>query len=260
VTADWNPNLYLKFADERTRPARDLLAQVPIDKPETVYDLGCGPGNSTELLLARYPGAMLTGVDNSPAMLAKAAKACPAAAYVEADLSAWQPPGVPDLLYSNATFQWVPDHLSVLERLAATLKDGGALAVQMPDNLDEPSHALMRETAAAGPWAGKLSAASGARDILPAPRVYYGRLKPLFAKLDIWHTAYNHPLDGHAGIVSWLSSTGLKPFIDPLTAPERQDFIAAYTERLAKAYPLSYDGTVLLRFPRLFLVGTRARP
>lgn len=257
MTRDWNPALYLKFADERTRAARDLLAQVPLDAPRAVYDLGCGPGNSTELLVARYPDAAVTGVDNSPAMLEKAAKACPGASFEEADLARWTPDGAPDLLYSNATFQWVPDHVSVLARLAETLADGGALAVQMPDNLDEPSHALMRDTAANGPWAEKLANAAGARDLLPTPSVYYDRLKPHFTRIDIWHTAYNHPLDGHGGIVNWLSSTGLRPFLNPLTEAERDAFIAAYTERLAQAYPLACDGTVLLRFPRLFIVGQR---
>ena len=255
--SDWNPTLYLAFADERTRPARDLLAHVPLSSPGNVFDLGCGPGNSTELLVARYPDAAVTGLDNSPAMLERAAKTCPAARYVEADLAGWTPGTVPDLLFSNATFQWVPDHLSVLERLGATLAPGGVLAVQMPDNLDEPSHALMRETAAAGPWAGKLAHAAAARDQLPAANIYYDRLKPTFSRVDIWHTIYNHPMKGHAAIVEWLATTGLRPFLNPLEEDERAAFIAGYTERLAKAYPLCADGTVLLRFPRLFIVGQR---
>ena len=254
---DWNPLQYLAFADERTRAASDLLARVPPGRRRTVHDLGCGPGNSTGLLIARYPEAEVTGVDSSPAMLAKAAQACPSARFVQGDLARWVPPGPTDLLHSNAALHWVPDHLGVMARLAAMLAEGGVLAVQMPDNLDEPSHALMRETAAAGPWASRLANAAGVREPIAAPQGYYDRLKPLFSSLDIWHTHYNHALDGHAGIVAWFATTGLRPFLDPLEPDERKAFIADYTRRLAEAYPLSFDGRVLLRFPRLFIVGKR---
>lgn len=254
--SDWNPEKYLAFADERTRPARDLLAQVPLLAPEAVFDLGCGPGNSTALLVERFPAARVTGVDNSPAMLAAARKACPQAHYVEADLAAWTPPEA-ELLFSNATFQWLPDHLAVLEKLAAGARQGGVLAVQMPDNLNEPSHRLMQQAAQDGPWAEKLRGAAAARSVLPAPAVYWQRLKPHLQRLDIWHTIYNHPLSGVKGIVDWLTATGLRPYLDPLDRDERAAFLARYSSLLAEAYPVAEDGTVLLRFPRLFLVGVR---
>ncbi len=255
--ADWSPAQYLKFADERTRPARDLLAQVPLSSPAVVYDLGCGPGNSTALLVERFPQARVTGIDNSPAMLEQARKACPGASFALADLARWQPDDAPDLLFSNATFQWVPHHLEVVARLAAELKPGGAMAIQMPDNLAEPSHRLMAEAAEEGPWRLKLSQASAAREPLPAASAYYARLKPLFARLDIWHTIYNHPLNGTRGIVEWVKSTGLRPYLDPLAPEEDQAFLADYERRLGGAYPADADGTVLLRFPRLFIVGLR---
>jgi trans-aconitate 2-methyltransferase len=255
--ADWNPDTYLAFADERTRPSRDLLAQVPLASPRVIYDLGCGPGNSTALLAERFPDALITGIDNSPAMIDKARASCAGASFEHGDLTNWMPARNPDLLFSNAAFQWVPQHLDVIARLSGTLKQGGAFAVQMPDNLDEPSHRLMRDVAESGLWRGKLGKAAAVRDMLPLPTTYYARLKPLFRRLDIWHTIYNHPLDGTAGIVRWLSSTGLKPFIDPLDESERREFLAAYEARLGTAYPQQADGCVLLRFPRLFLVGVR---
>ena len=254
---DWNPAQYLTFADERTRPARDLLAHVPLVAARRVFDLGCGPGNSTGLLVRRYPQAQVTGIDNSPAMLEAARAGCRGAEFAFGDLSIWLPPETPDLLFSNATFQWVPHHLSVLERLAASLPESGVLAVQMPDNLGEPSHRLMQSAAEHGPWGHKLGGAAAARDPLPAVDTYYARLKPHFARLDIWHTIYNHPLDGVDGIIAWLDTTGLRPFLTPLSADERDSFLAVYRALLAKAYPLQADGKVLLRFPRLFIVGTR---
>ena len=252
--ADWSSTQYLKFADERTRAARDLLAQVPLKAPRLVYDLGCGPGNSTELLVARYPEARVIGLDSSPDMLAKARQSCPQAHFVEADLARWQPETEPDLLFANAVFQWVPDHLEVLGRLLATLPKGGVLALQMPDNLDEPSHAAMRATAAQGPWATKLEVPGRVREPLPSPAAYYAALKPQASRVDIWHTIYNHPLDGADGIVEWVKGTGLRPYIDPLDENERKAFLAQYRERIAKAYPAAADGKVLLRFPRLFIV------
>ena len=252
---DWSPTQYLKFADERTRAARDLLAQVPLASPSRVYDLGCGPGNSMALLAERWPAATITGIDNSPAMLAEARQALPDVGFENADLASWVPAEPCELLFSNATLQWVPDHMAVLARLAQSLKPGGVLAAQMPDNLGEPSHLLMAETAENGPWAEKLAGA--ARPPMPSPQVYYDRLKPRFARLDIWHTIYNHPLDGAGGIVAWVKSTGLRPFLDRLGEDERHTFLADYRRRIEAAYPPSTDGKILLRFPRLFIVGVR---
>ncbi len=253
--ADWSPADYLKFADERARPALDLLRQIPLAAPRLVYDLGCGPGNSTALLDGAYPQAEIIGIDNSPAMLAKARETLPQRMFIAANLANWVPDPSADLLFSNATFQWVPDHAQVVLRLLRGLKAGGVIALQMPDNLNEPSHQLMRETAADGPWAEKLRQAAAARDSLKAPYYYYNLLRPFCARLEIWHTIYNHPLEGAQGIMELVSSTGLRPFLDPLDAAERVAFVAAYRARIAEAYPLTIDGKALLRFPRLFIMA-----
>jgi trans-aconitate 2-methyltransferase len=255
--ASWSPRHYLKFEGERTRPARDLLAQVPVANPARVYDLGCGPGNSTALLAEAFPNAELIGVDNSEEMLAEARLRLPSCAFVRADLAHWQPEKKPDLLFSNATFQWLPEHPSVLARLAATLPAGGVLAVQMPDNLEEPSQRLIRDTAASGPWSRKLVNADRARAALLSPQGYYDLLKPLCAKVEVWHTIYNHPLQGATAIVDFMGSTALRPFLAPLDEKERAEFLDAYTTRIAKAYPTAPDGTTLFRFPRLFIVALR---
>lgn len=255
--ADWSASQYLKFEDERTRPARDLLAQSPLASARKVYDLGCGPGNSTELLIGRYPDAEVIGIDSSPHMLRQARERLPNCEFVQGDLRDWSPSADADLLYSNATFQWVPDHLTVLQRLLSGLKPGGVLAVQMPDNTNEPSHVWMREVANEPQWRGSIAPAALAREDLPSPEDYYDALRPLCARLDIWHTHYQHALAGPEAITEWFKGTALRPFIDPLTPEQRQAFLNAYTARIAAAYPPRYDGKVLLRFPRLFIVACR---
>ncbi len=167
--SDWSATQYLKFEDERTRPSRDLLAQVPLETPKRAIDLGCGPGNSTELLVERFPGAEVVGIDSSPDMLRQARARLPGCAFIEADLSTWMPDARADLLFANAVFQWVPDHPRGLARLLQAVPPAGVLAVQMPDNTHEPSISWMEKVAASGPWADVIAQASAARADLPRP-------------------------------------------------------------------------------------------
>jgi trans-aconitate 2-methyltransferase len=253
--ADWSAAQYLKFEDERTRPARDLVAQVPVPNARRVVDIGCGPGNSTELLVERWPQAEISGFDTSPDMIEKARKRLPNVRFELADAAGWKPEKPVDVIFANAVFQWLPEHPAVFQRLMGLLAPGGALAVQMPDNLGEPSHRLMREAAAEMPFAAKMAGA--ARDPLPAVAFYYDLLTPLADRVDIWHTHYNHPLANAEAIVEWLKSTGLKTFTDPLDEREKQAFLARYLDKIRQAYPPADNGKVLLRFPRLFIVAKR---
>jgi trans-aconitate 2-methyltransferase len=257
MAEDWSARQYLKFEDERTRPPRNLLAQIPLASPQRVVDLGCGPGNSTELLLARWPQAEVIGLDSSPDMLRQARERLPNCTFVAADLVTWQPEEGTDLLFANAVFQWVPEHPKVLRRLLEALPQGGVLAVQMPDNTSEPALVLMAEVASTGPWAAALASANAARNDLPTPAAYYDLLRPRCSHLDIWHTVYNHVMAGPDGVVEWFKGSALRPFLAPLAAEQRNDFAAAFTARIAQAYRPCHDGKVLLRFPRLFIVAVR---
>jgi trans-aconitate 2-methyltransferase len=255
----WSAAQYLKFEDERTRPARDLLAQVPADLPAgTVYDLGCGPGNSTELLVQRFPGRGVKGVDNAADMLKAARQRLPGVDFAECDLATWRPPAPAALLYANAVFQWLPDHVARLADLMEGLRPGGVLAVQMPDNLDEPSHRLMEESARTSPWQGAFAQGTPRRSRLPGPAGYVDALGPKAARVDVWHTVYNHPMADARAIVEWVKATGLRPYLDRVPEEHREAFLADYEGRIAAGYPPLADGRLLLRFPRLFIIAVKA--
>jgi trans-aconitate 2-methyltransferase len=254
---DWNARQYLKFEDERTRPPRDLLAQVPLERPRRAVDLGCGPGNSTELLLERFPQAEIVGLDSSPDMLRKARERLPQCILIEADIASWTPTEHTDLIFANAVFQWVPDHQEVMRWLLQSLPAGGVLAAQMPDNTGEPALVLQRKVAASGPWASDPRIEAAARGELPAPETYYDLLRPVCSHIDIWHSVYNHVMAAPKAIVEWFKGSSLQPFLSALDAPAQEKFLAAYTEEIVAAYQPRFDGKVLLRFPRLFIVAVR---
>lgn len=255
--ADWNAGQYLKFEDERTRPATDLLRRVPLAEAERCVDLGCGPGNSTALLAERFPAARITGLDSSAAMIAAARERLPDVDFHHVDLQAWEPSERFDLIFANAVLQWLPDHAALLPRLVSFLKIGGVVAVQMPNNLDEPAHRLMAQIAKTGPWAGALSSTSTARSAIGSFEDHCACLQRAGCSVAIWQATYVHALDGPAAIVEWFRSTGLKPYLDPLSDEERADYLALYEAAIAEAYPAQGDGKVLLRFPRLFFVAQR---
>jgi trans-aconitate 2-methyltransferase len=173
------------------------------------------------------------------------------------DIATWQPDERYDLIFANAVLQWLPDHPSLLARLVSFLDTGGCLAVQMPNNLNEPSHRLMEKVSREGPWAGKLASASQAREEIGSFEDYYSWLQRTGCSVDIWQTSYVHPLADAGAITEWFKSTGLKPYLDPLSPTEQSEYLDRYRAEIEKAYPAQQDGKVLLRFPRLFFVAQR---
>ncbi|MEE1946627.1 trans-aconitate 2-methyltransferase [Pedobacter sp. KR3-3] len=253
----WSAQQYSKFEAERNRPIFDLLAPIPTTSVRQAADIGCGPGNSTELLLNKFPMAKVIGMDSSENMIEVARKRLPQVQFELADIANWSNEGPFDVLLANAALQWVPDHATLFPKLINKLAKGGTLAVQMPDNFEEPAHRLMREMAKNGPWVEKLAHAHQRIDRQSA-EWYYSTLRHQTSRLDIWRTVYYHPLQGGArAIVEWFKGTGLRPFLQPLNEAEQQDFLAQYEEALSKAYSIYPDGTVLLPFPRLFILATR---
>jgi len=253
----WDPDHYLAYADERGRPFVDLLARVRADAPTEVADLGCGPGNLTALLAQRWPAAEVHGVDSSPDMVATAVRDHgESATFTVGDLRSWTAPaaGV-DVLVSNATLQWLPDHLELLPRLVAQVRPGGWFAFQVPGNVGEPSHAIRHELAAEAPYAAHTAGAA-----VPTshdPEVYLGALAALGCEVDVWETTYLHLLcgpDDPDPVFTWVSGTGARPTLQALPDDLRPAFEDEFRRRLRAAYPTHAHG-VVLPFRRIFAVA-----
>ena len=190
-------------------------------------------------------------------MLAAARERLPRVVFRQVDIAEWSDPSA-DLVFANAALQWVPGHIARHASPRRTsLPQRGCLAVQMPDNANEPSHALMREVASTARFRDKLAGAAAAREPIGAFADYDDALSAYCDEIDIWRTTYVHRLAGPDAIVAWFESTGLRPFLNPLDADERAEFLALYRAEIARAYPTRPGGGALLPFPRLFVVATR---
>lgn len=249
----WDPRQYLTYADERGRPFADLLARVDAADPATVVDLGCGPGNLTALLAARWPRADVLGLDASAEMIAAAA--APGVRFEVGDLRDWAPAAPVDVIVSNATLQWLPDHLALVPRLVAALAPGGWLAFQVPANFDQPSHTIRTALAGRSPYREHLDGVA-----VPAshdPEVYLRLLQGLGCEVDAWETTYLHVLHGPDPVFAWVSGTGARPTLQALPEGLRPAFEEKFRAGLREAYPDDGDG-VVLPFRRVFVVA-RAR-
>lgn len=253
----WEPDRYLRFEAARLRPALDLLAQVPLEAPASVVDLGCGPGHLTRLLKARWPSARVAGVDHSPDMLARAAAEAPELAWYAADLATWRPEAPVDLLFANASLHWLDHHETLFPRLMGFLRPGGCLAVQMPRNQDRPAHQAVFRAVEDGPWRDRLAPLLR-RTPVAGPEAYLAWLTPACASLDLWETDYLHLLEGPDPVEAWIRGSVLVPLLEALPLEEQVAFLEACRTQLRVAYPPDARGRTPFRFRRLFLVARRS--
>jgi trans-aconitate 2-methyltransferase len=254
----WDPVQYLSFDSERLRPALDLLNRIPLEAPEEVVDLGCGPGQVARILKARWPLARVVGVDRSTEMLRRAAIEAPDLIWQEEDLGTWRPRRPVDLIYANASLHWLDDHATLFPRLLAYLKPGGCLAVQMPRNFDRPSHQAAYEVAEGGPWRDRLRPLLR-RNPVSEPEAYLRWLSPGASHLEFWQTDYLHLLEGNDPVASWTGGSLLVPLMESLTEGEREAFLASYRRLLREAYPPDTTGRTPFWFRRFFMVVLSGR-
>ena len=352
----WNPHQYLKFAAERTQPCRDLAARIAVPEARRIIDLGCGPGNSTAVLRARWPQAEITGLDSSAEMIERASREYPHHLWIAGGIAEWAAGGIAewaaggksesaaggisesaaggksesaaggisewaaggisewaaggiaesaaggksesaaggisewaaggiaesaaggksesaaggisesaaaagepyDIVFSNAALQWVEDHARLYPQLLSRVAPAGALAIQIPGNIDALPHRLMRETAASPPWSPWFPPGKLREWHHHEMDFYYDVLAPHAARLDLWATEYLHILPDVAAIVEWYKSTGLRPFLNALESDAaRERFMADYLARLRPHFPPRPAGGVLFPFRRLFLIAYR---
>jgi len=253
----WNSELYLRFFDERTRPAVELLSAVYLNSPKHIIDIGCGPGNSTAVLSERFPGAEIIGVDNSVDMIAKARLLHPELSFdifdVSGDLSPYAESF--DVVFSNACIQWIPDHRNLLPRLMSLLTEGGTLAVQIPVNYNEPVHRVIRETATSPKWRDNFSAQRS----IPVLSVsqYFNILSDISSDFRLWETVYYHRMPDHRAILDWVSATGLRPYLLQLNDGDRSAFESDILSALREVYNVEPCGEIIFPFPRLFFTAQR---
>ena len=256
MTHSWDPQRYLAYADERGRPFVDLLRRVDADAPRDVVDLGCGPGNFTRLLAARWPLARVRGIDGSSAMIARARKDVPNIEFEVGSIATWAPDAPVDVLLANAALQWVPGHLALFPRLLEAVAPHGWFALQVPLVFEDPIHTVRRDLAAESPFTAYTRAIVDpfAHDVA----TYLTTLMDLGCSVDAWETTYHHVLRGEDPVFAWIAGTAARPTLEALPDDVRPAFETELKSRLRRAYPARADGTVLLPFRRLFVVARRS--
>lgn len=254
---EWNPNLYMQFKSERTQPSIDLIARINQVAPRSIIDLGCGPGNSTQVLVNRWPDAHVTGLDSSKAMIHKARQDYPHQEWLVADILSHDPDVKYDIVFSNAVIQWIPDHVELLKKFQRMLLNGGVVAIQVPLFWEMPLGKCIKNIADEGRWKPHMVGVSDLLTIHDYP-FYYDCLSDLFTSIEIWETQYLHIMDSHESILEMMRSTGLKPYLEKLeTDSEKEKFEGDVLDQISRAYPRQKDGKVLLPFKRLFFIGRK---
>ncbi len=253
----WNPTQYLKFKKERTQPAIDLVARIPLRTPSRILDLGCGPGNSTAVLAEAFPNASILGVDYSQSMIDAAKAAYPKLDFLlfDATTDFARLPKTFDVVFSNACIQWVPDHPTLLQNMLGVLNEHGVLAVQVPINDQEPIHQIIQSVAQRPEWVEKFPHSRVFHTL--SPYTYFDLLSRLHTDVTMWETIYYHRMPSHDSILEWYSSTGLRPYLSVLDDADRRRFLAAVRNDVIRYYPVSENGEILFRFPRLFWIAER---
>jgi trans-aconitate 2-methyltransferase len=254
---NWNPTNYLTYGNERTRAAKDLALRINLESPAQIADLGCGPGNSTQILYHRWPEAGITAIDNSSEMIESARREYPAQEFVLADIATWSPGKTFDLVYSNAALHWIPDHKKLVKKLFGYVSADGAFAFQIPSSTFPAVRTHIHEISHDPKWNTRMKSPSRALT-MEKPSFYYDALVYESRLLDIWETEYFHVLDSHESIIDWISGTGLRPFLEALdTEREREHFLDLLRERVHSSYESQSDGKILFPFRRTFVIAYR---
>ena len=254
--SDWNPEQYEKFIKDRTQPAIDLANRLEVKEAKRILDLGCGTGNSTRILKDRFPDARVIGADNSDEMLSKAKKTHPDIEFIHLDVGGdlGEVKGKFDIVFSNACLQWIPNHEILLPKLMSLLRQGGVLAVQIPIQSEHPVHIIMNELVTTAKWKDKLSQRNYNN---LSTSEYYDVLSGISDDFEVWETIYCHRMPSYESIIEWYRGTGLRPYLEQLSATDAEDFVSNVYRELKNRYKIQSNGEIMFRFPRLFFIAKR---
>ena len=253
----WDSAQYVQFVNERTQPAIDLVSRIHANDPHKIVDIGCGPGNSTQVLAERFPYAAILGIDSSDEMIRTAKENYPSLHFRKCDarIELAELGNDFDIVFSNACIQWLPDHPSLFRNMMSLLKTGGVLAVQTPMNYEEPIHKIISAVTTSAVWKQKF----------PDPRIFYnltpGEYHDLLSGLTdtftLWQTTYFHRMKSHEAIMEWYRGTGLRPYLSMLSETDKAVFEKEIYEQVVSSYPVQKNGEIIFRFPRFFLTAEK---
>jgi trans-aconitate 2-methyltransferase len=251
---DWNPALYLKFRNERTQPSIDLVSRINISDPKSIIDIGCGPGNSTEILLYKWPNSSITGIDNSPAMIEMAQSDFPDQKWKIMDASEISTKEKYDIVFSNAAIQWIPNHEKLILNFIKMVNPNGALAIQVPLYHEMPICPIIDDVF--NKMFGKIEFNCESIFTFHTGTYYYDILVNHVKTLEMWETSYIHSMNSCNDILEMIKSTGLKPYLEKITDDKmKNEFENNIENEINKIYLKQIDGKVLFPFKRLFFIG-----
>ncbi len=254
---EWDPQQYLQFEHERTQPSIDLVARIPLEGPKTIIDIGCGPGNSTQILRTRWPQADIVGLDISEKMIERARMDYPGQTWMIGDASTLEADREYDIVFSNAAIHWIPGHHQLIRRLFQIVRKDGIIAIQVPANHESPLYKIILNVAQRSKWSAFTSGLEGMITYHSA-EYYYNELVSLTKDIALWETTYYHILKSHQDLVEWYKGTAMKPFLESLPTDEnREEFEQAVLTECKKQYPLQSDGRILYLFKRLFFTARK---
>jgi len=258
---DWNPKLYLKFKNERTQPSIDLVNRIHLEKiPSNIIDIGCGPGNSTQILVKKWPKSSITGLDNSASMIEKAKKDYPGQDWILSDAATFKSEKKYDVVFSNATIQWIPEHKKLLKVFIDLVSEKGVLAVQIPLFRDLAIWKAIESVSKKTRWA---EATKGCAEIFTYHDIdfYYNVLSANINAIEMWKTTYIHIMISHSAILDWSRSTALRPYLDRMKQEsEKNEFEKDLLSEIKREYPMQTNGKVLFPFKRLFFIAYKQHP
>lgn len=247
----WDPAQYERFRAERERPVHDLLALVQPAPGARVADLGCGTGRYTVMVHDRVGAAETIGIDTSARMLEQSADhASERIRFEQRDITSLD--GTWDVLFANASLQWLPDHHDLLPRLVGNLRRGGQLAFQVPDNFDHPSHTVADDVGRAfglEPLDRAIGAVTPARY---AEILWHAGLRDL----DVSERIYGVDMARTDDVVEWVSGSLLTRFESQLERSRFDEFKSEYRRRLLDALgDPSGAEAYYYAFPRILCAG-----